>query len=303
MSDLPVLATAAEAYRFLARELATIFRLSWATIVIVILVQTLLARAVFAQMATLLASGDVIAAATIARHPVWLAVKTAVEMVGTGMVAVAIHQLILFGERKAGQYIHLAFGRREALFVLLALALGAVSVLFATIVISPIGRPTAGLAPFLAALAYVVSIYASIRLWPILPMIVVDPRLNLGGAWTMTRGRFWSLLALGLLGAIPIGIVVLAIDSIWPSFDTLMDAITKSREQVPPASTAAAAVRRAQDWLFARALFDFLATVLYTALMAAIASYAYKALTGLSPGDTLVPRERPAASGEGEGGT
>jgi hypothetical protein len=255
MPDLPVLATAGEAYRFLGRELPTIVRLSWATLIIVILAQTLIARAVFAEMGALLARGDVVAAAAVGRHPTWLGLKSAVEMIGTGVVAVAIHQLILFGERRAGQYVPFAFGRREeVLFVLLGLAFGAISVLFATVVISPIGRPTAGLAPFAASLAFVVAIYLSIRLWPILPMIVVEPRLDVVGAWQLSRGRFWSLLALGLVGTIPLGIVVMVIDSIWPSFDSLMDTITSTRERVPPATTAVAAARRAQNWLFARAL-------------------------------------------------
>ena len=212
MPDLPVLATAGEAYRFMWREFPTIVRLSWATLVVVILVQTLIARAVFAEMGALLARGDVVAAAAVGRHPGWLGLKSAIEMIGTGMVAVAIHQLILFGARRDGQYVPFAFGRREALFALLGLAFGAVSVLFATVVISPIGRPTAGLAPFAAALAFVVAMYLSVRLWPILPMIVVEPRLDVAGAWQLTRGRFWSLLALGLVGAIPLGILVMVID-------------------------------------------------------------------------------------------
>jgi hypothetical protein len=302
MPDLPVLATTVEAYRFLAREVATIVRLSWATLVIVILVQTLIARSALGQMGALLAAGDVAGAAAIGRHPAWLGTKSAVEMVGTGLVAVAIHRLILFGDRREGQYVPFALGRREALFVLLGFAFGAVSVLFATVVMSPVGRPTAGLAPFAATLAFVVATYLSIRLWPLLPMIVVSPRLDLAGAWQLTRGRFWSLFALALLGAIPLGIVVMGLDSIWPSFDSLMDAITSANERMPPATTAAVAVGKAQDWLFVRALFDLIVLVAYTALMAAVASYAYKALIGRRPEDTLLSPERSAARGEGESG-
>ena len=300
MPDLPVLATAGEAYRFMWREFPTIVRLSWATLVVVILVQTLIAGAVFAEMGALLARGDVAAAAAVGRHPGWLALKSAIEMIGTGVVAVAIHQLILFGARRDGQYVPFAFGRREALFALLGLAFGAVSVLFATVVISPVGRPIAGLAPFAATLAFVLAIYLSIRLWPILPMIVVEPRVDIAGAWQLTRGRFWSLLALGLVGAIPLGILVMVIDSIWPSFDSLMDAITSVRERLPPATTAAAAVRRAQSWLFVRALLDLVVMVAYTALMAAIASYIYKALIGRRPDETLSPPHGTVANGRGQ---
>ena len=131
-------------------------------------------------------------------------------------------------------------------------------------------------------------------------MIVVEPRLDVAGAWQLTRGRFWSLLALGLVGAIPLGILVMVIDSIWPSFDSLMDAITSVRERLPPATTAAGAVRRAQSWLFVRALLDLVVMIAYTALMAAIASYIYKALTGRRPDETLSPPEGPVANGRGQ---
>jgi hypothetical protein len=290
MPDLPVIATASEAYRFLAREFATIFRLSWATLLIVALVQFLLARTVFGQMAAALAQGDVAGAAVTGRHPLWLSLKILAEMAGTAIVAVPIHQLILFGDRKDGHYFHLGFGKREALFVLLALAVGAITVLFATIVVSPFGEPTTGLAPFVAALVFVIGLYLSIRLWPVLPIIVVNGRLDLAGAWEMTRGRFWSLFALGLIGSIPIGVAALAIDSLMPSFDSLMDTITGPRERKPPAATAALAVRRAQTWLPLRVLFDFVMVIIYAAVAVALISYAYKLLTGRQPHDTLTPK-------------
>ena len=244
MHDLPVLATVTAAYRFLAREFGTIVRLSWATLLVVALVQFLIAQTVLADMAAALASGDVGAAAAIGRHPAWLALKMTADMVGTAIVAVAIHQLILFGDRKSGQYFHIAFGRRETLFVLLALALG----------------------------------------------IVVEGRLDFTGAWAPTRGKFWSLLAVAVLGTIPIGIVALAIDSILPSFDSLMDAITGLRESRPDLAVAATAVRRAQDWLLVRAFLDFVTSIVYTAIAVALVSYSYKALTGRAPEDTLTPK-------------
>ena len=65
MHELPVIATTAAAYRLVLRELATIARLSWATLFIVALLQYLLARTVFGQMAAALGRGDVFAAAAI----------------------------------------------------------------------------------------------------------------------------------------------------------------------------------------------------------------------------------------------
>src|SRR5262245_14382534 len=289
MHDLPVIATTRAAYALALRELATIVRVSWAILVIVALVQYFLARTVLGQMAGALGSGDVLAAAAIGRDPLWLLIKFGVDAVGTAIVAVAIHELILFADHKSGHYVHLAFGRREALFALLGLVLAAIVVPFATIVISPFGEPTSGLAPFLVTLAFIVAIYVSIRLWPVLPIIVVQDRIDVAGAWRLTRGRFWSLLALAVFGSIPIGLVALMVDSVLPPFDSLMDAITGPRGSRPTLADATNAVRRAQAWLVVRTLFDFVTSIVYTAIAVALISYAYKTLIGRPLDEPLRP--------------
>src|SRR5215475_10017713 len=182
MHELPVIATTSAPYRLVLRELPTIFRLSWAMLFIVALVQFLLARTVLAQMASALGRGDILAAAAIGRDPVWLTLKFGADAVGTAIVAVAIHELVLFADHKPGHYFHLAFGRREALFALLGAMLALIVVPFATIVISPFGEPTAGLGPFFATLAFIVGIYVSMRQWPILPVIVVNGHIDAIGA-------------------------------------------------------------------------------------------------------------------------
>ncbi|MFL5096569.1 MAG: hypothetical protein ACJ8ES_14800 [Xanthobacteraceae bacterium] len=289
MYDLPVIATSVAAYRFLARELATIVRLSWAALFIVAVIQYLVARGVLAEMASALADGDLMAAAASGHDPLWLTLKFGADIIGTAIVAVAIHQLILFDDRKEGRYVHIAFGIREALFLLLGTVLGAVVVLFATNVVSPFGEAKTGSAPFFAWLAFMIAIYLSIRLWPVLPMIVVAGRLDFPAAWRLTRHRFWSLLALVLLGSIPLGLMALAIDSALPSFDSLMDAISGPRQGMPSASAAAAAVARAQDWLVLRVLLDFAASVVATAVTVALISFSYLVLTG-RPLDRPLPQ-------------
>jgi hypothetical protein len=288
MHELPVIATTVAAYRFLARELATIVRLSWAALLLVAFVQYLVARGALAEMASALADGNIMAAAASGHDPLWLTLKFAAHIVGTAIVAVAIHQLILFGDRKQGRYVHIAFGRREALFLVLGTVLGAIVVLFATSVVSPFGEAKTGAAPFFAWLAFMVAIYLSIRLWPLLPMIVVAGRFNFPNAWQLTRNRFWSLLALVLLGSIPLGLMALAIDSALPSFDSLMDAISGPRQGMPSASAAAAAVARAQDWLALRVLLDLAASIVATAVTVALISFSYLALNGR-------PLDRPLA--------
>src|SRR5262245_53152534 len=261
MHQVPVLATTAAAYRLVAREFATIVRLSWGVLFIVALVQFFLARSVLAHMASALASGDVVAAARIGRAPAWVAIKMAIEMAGTGIVAVAIHELALFADRKNGQYLHIAFGWREGVFVALGVALAAAMVPFATVAVSPFGEPASGLKPFLATVLFVVSLMVAVRLWLVLPIIVVERRFDLASAWSLGRGRFWTLLALALFAAVPIGVVGLVIDSLLPSFDSLMDAITSPRNPRPHVAQAITAVGRAQKWLALRVLLDFLTTL------------------------------------------
>jgi hypothetical protein len=287
MHALPVTATTVAAYRLVAREFPTVVRLSWAVLAILALLQLFLARTVLGQMAAALGRGDIMMAAAIARDPLWLTLKFGFDAVGTAIVAVAVHELVLFGDRKPGASVHVAFGRREALFAALGLALVAVTIPFATIVISPFGDPTTGFAPFLASVAFVAAMYVAVRLWPILPIIVVEGRLDLAKAWAMTRGRFWSLAALAILGLVPVLILALSIDAVLPPFDSLMDSITNARVRVPRVAEAMQAVRRAQSWLPLRVLFEFLNAIVYTAVAVALISLSYKALLGRSFDDPL----------------
>jgi hypothetical protein len=291
MRDLPALATVTASYRLLVREFPTIVRLSWATFFIVALIQYFLARNVLAQMATALARQDVVAAAAISRAPHWLALKMAADTIGTAIVAVTLHELVLFGDRKPGHYFHLAFGWREGVFAALGVGFLAVVVLFAVVVISPFGEATAGLAPFFATLLLVVAIYVYMRLWVLPPMIVVEDGVDFVAAWQLTRGRFWTLLAVLVLTFMPIGILAVAIDFVLPASDTLMDAITGSQEKVPPLSRAVRAVAHAQRWLPLRILFDFVLIIISTGVTVALMSYSYLALTGRSIETPLRPKE------------
>src|SRR5947209_5351802 len=163
-----------------------------------------------------------------------------------------------------------AFGRREAMFTALGFALVAYTLPFATIVISPFGEPASGLMPFLATIVFVVSTAVAVRLWPIMPMIIVEDRLDVAATWRLSRGRFWSLLALVILATVPIGIVGLMTEQLLPPFESLMDAITGPRETAPPLAVAAAAVRRAPHWLVVRAGLDFLISIVSTAIAVAL---------------------------------
>src|SRR5262249_32599267 len=118
------------------------------------------------------------------------------------------------------------------------------------------------------------------RLWPLFAMIVAEDRVDIAGAWALTRRRFWSMFALVLLAVVPTGLLAVAIDYGLPNFDSLMDAITGPRETVPPLSTAVRALGRAHHWLRLRIVLDFVVNIVAAAISAAIVCFAYLRLTG-----------------------
>src|SRR3954471_16381255 len=99
MQTFSVFATIVASYRFLVRELPAIVRLTWAPLAIVAIIQYLSARHVLSAMAPQLALGDV-TAGTRGTYAGWIAFRITVEMIGTAIVAVPLHELVLFGDRK-----------------------------------------------------------------------------------------------------------------------------------------------------------------------------------------------------------
>src|SRR5262245_34476934 len=112
MQRLPVLATAAASYRFLVGEIVTILRLSWLPLLLVTLIQN-------AASAFIIGAQNH-AAAAFASPSVWAgwAIRAFVFALGTSMVAVALHRVILFGRRQTGRFAYLYLGKTELLFML-----------------------------------------------------------------------------------------------------------------------------------------------------------------------------------------
>ena len=116
-------------------------------------------------------------------------------------------------------------------------------------------------------------IYLSVRLWPIFPIIVVTNRVELGEAWALTRGRFWWLSALGIAGMLPTVAVMVAISYALPDFESIASASGSLAEKQRM-------VEIAQAWQPLRSAFDFVMSIVNTAIGVALISYGYKALTG-----------------------
>jgi hypothetical protein len=222
MNKLPVFQTVGNAMGFTLYNSFTIFRLAW------------LPFAAF--MAAELALGVVLAQSlgvTIGEVPNPLTIsmifeKVLIVNIALGLlqalvvaaVAVSIHRVILFGDRRPGQYFNFAFGRTELLYVFMGILsalmfLTVVGVFFGPIVYfasggDPVGlfdklvkdpetlaaMIKANLSVFLSLyfVLWVALVYLSVRLavWP--PAVVATNRLSFGEAWQLTRVNVWRII-------------------------------------------------------------------------------------------------------------
>jgi hypothetical protein len=269
MKSFPVFATILASYRIIIRELPIITRLSWAPLAIVAIVKYLGARHFIGEMAA--ASSALDFAAAGARSSWWTLSSSVLEIVGAAIAAVALHEFILFGERKPETLLHLRPGPRELRFVLLAVAFGVWVVGLILLPLFAMGGTTAALLAPVTIIAIVAVIYLSVRLWPAFPIIVVTDRIALRDAWALTKGRFWSLAALGIVGMLPTMIAIVAISYVLPDYESIAstDSLIEKRQMV----------EFAQTWQPLRSALDFVLLIFNTAVGVALISFGYKALT------------------------
>ena len=284
MHKLPVFATVGRAYSFLVNDFNTIVRLSWLPLLLVTVVQYLAARATYEEMVAALEARN-LAAASGPR--MWEAVSGIFGIVGTAIVAVALHRVILFGDRKDNQYYYLGFGRVELLFVLLPVVIG--------VIFLAISYLTAGAdeAPFVLAV-FVVLIFAffyvMVRLSLIFPIVVVEGRYDFGQAWALTRGNFWRLFATWLVAVIPLlfGFMILA--SLFGGLAGVGGMFEASQSDDPVGTALKAAVATAEAaFSLPMIVLGFAFSLVSGAVGVAVLSYSYKFLSGFAPDALLSP--------------
>jgi hypothetical protein len=273
MADFKVFATAGEAYRFLARELGTILRLSWLPLLIATVLQNFIAIAVMGRTganvpdpSTSLLSPSALFAAAIGFF---------IIVAGTAIVAVALHRVILFGERREGEFFYLRFGRTELLFMLLPLAVYlAVTLLFLVLfVLLPTWLFAVPALIFLLAL-----IYFGIRFSLIFPVTVMKGRYDFDEVQAITRGHFWRLFALWLLTMLPALFVSTLLQRLV-TFGSLSVDLDQLANYVLTTPT-----------LIALSVLQIIVAIVLGALGVATLSYSYKALIGGAPDEVLTPQ-------------
>lgn len=266
MQKLPVLATAAATYRFLFREIVTILKLSWLPLLLVTIIQNVATVMLIGQHAD--------AAAAFAQPSVWAgwAVRALVFALGTSMVAVALHRVILFGRRPTGRFAYLYLGKTELLFTLLPLVVSAILGVMLLLLYLPYWI-FAVIFPAALALIYLVT-----RFSLVFPVTVMKNRYDFAEVRAITAGHFWRLFAIGLLTLLPVGMI----------YSVLQKLIAFGALSVDPEELAHVVIDTPA--LAAMTVLQWLAKIVVAALGVAALSYSYKALTGRGADEVLTPQ-------------
>jgi hypothetical protein len=273
--NLPVYRTISTAYVFSIAEFDTIFRLVWSP---------LLVGAVASYFADLYDLGDsnVAGPPSLAAFGGWF-LALAVQGIAWAIVAVAIHRLILFDDRRPGTFVLFSFGRAEFLFTMtlvipfiiaVVVTLAVLIALVGTGVISSDRPPPAWL--FVGPLlTFVAVLYLVIRLFLIYPIIVVERRFDYRQSWRMSRGRFWRLFSVATLGVLPTAVVFGLVHQLL-------------RHILLDFSSQAALLESTRRFLPYHTVFIFLTSPVTVTLGVALICFSYKALKGI-PEEAILP--------------
>lgn len=307
MVQLPVFRVFGNAVRFTLWNAFTIFRLSWLPIACLVAIGVLplvLGPEEFSRIYQLddrtLDETDISLAVGIQ-----LALNLMQAIVMTS-VAVAIHRVILFDERRPGHYFLFGFGKTEFAFFMMGvlsvtIVLGVMAAILGPIVYLLSGGDIAGafeafaknpatpleaagtFAPLAAGyfVGWIIVLFLFIRLavWP--PSVVATNSVSPAEAWSLTRGNFWRFVGLFVLAGLAMYAVIIPVavgaylhfreyTFSREFFDATRD--LDVREQVMLAM---------RPFLPTFAALYFLLLMYATAFLVAIVSFAYKALKGV----------------------
>jgi hypothetical protein len=294
MFMLPIFQITGRSAWFVASNLLTLVRLSWLPLAVLLAAQYALAYSVIhaspGLSAKALADTDAYTAATIA--------EALLMGLSLSVVAVAVHRIILFGDRRPGQYFAFPFGKTEFTYVLMgALSFAAVGMLGialgsgAMLLVQAGGGDVSDLPalftsyPFLVVAVgvpiYVAVLWLALRLavWP--PAVVANNKLSLGEAWTMSRGNALALFALLVASAIAFYALggALLIAASKTGMAEVLDLVERGYLDASIDSKIARLLEgRVNPHVIALELATQFFVATYTV---AILSYAYKALKGL----------------------
>lgn len=250
MEKLPVFRVAGRAIGFTLWNSFTIFRLAWLPIVALFAAQIGLSAYIMqVDGETLKTMPNPMTVSLIVEKALALNIANLVlQTIALAAVAVSIHRVILFGDRRPGEYFNFAFGKTEFLYIVMGvltalIVLSVLAVVIAPFVLlisggDPVGmfekfaeNPQAAFQDANGALqggkltlfltiyfvAYILIIYLSLRLavWP--PAVVATNRLSPSEPFALTRGNVWRLIGAFILtfGWIYLLVLVPAVGAYW----------------------------------------------------------------------------------------
>jgi hypothetical protein len=286
---LRIWATLRTAYQFLAIEFWTLVRLSWFPLLVSAVVQYVAKRQ--SIDATLAAGG--FRSDGVKLVPTWWDPATfVVDTVVYSMVAVAIHRIILFGERRPGTYLLIAFGRAELLFMIIpaiiffvvfAGTFGGVGIAWLFGLLSA-AASSSDLKFLLLAPWLVLIVWATMRSVLIYPIIVAENRFHLRESWQLSKGNFWRLFWAFLFGFLPPIVVLLVLYGLSARL-----LFPLAAGQVPPGSSIEEIAQALKGALLYESILTYLWSLVSVALGVALLCFSYKALKGIGSNE-LIPR-------------
>lgn len=318
MRKLPVFQTFSNAVGFVAGNYFTLLRLTWLPFLALLAVTLFVTPYFTEEMLKTIGSN---------RHdlsPIWRNIdKLLFLQISLGLlqaivvaaVAVAIHRVILFGDRREGQYFSFAFGWTELLYVIMGAlsllgALALMAIIFAPIIallsngdfegffaqfknfpenIKSMAQSGA-IAPLILAyfVGWMVLLYFFLRLsvWP--PAVVATRRLALIHAWRLTKGNALRMLGLFALGVASLYVIMIPLGIAFGMFMiTHREMFDAMRDAGGPMELHRMMRDSIGPYLPIVALVEVLVYTALTGLMVALVSFAYKALNGIAANETV----------------
>jgi hypothetical protein len=297
MQQFDVLATAGRVYGFLFREFGTILRLSWLPLLLVIVFEYFASRVLadpvpdpWGPRKAVTPPSDMLSVFADVFPSPGVMLTMFADMMGTVMVAVALHRVILFGKRRHGRLFYLSFGRMEWLF----LAVWLVALVVGTALLAMVDSmellwfpPPRWLFTLLYLFVFSAVMYLWIRFSLIFPVTVVKHRYDFAEVQAITRGHFWGLLGVWLIVFIgPVLLLSASLSLLFVSGVVSWDLLMSI--SVDPEMMA----RYAEDVpkLLRSSALQFVVMLVTGALGVAVLSYSYKALKGHDLDEFLKPQ-------------
>ena len=303
MNKIPVFGTVSHAYGFLIGDFVTILRLVWAPLLGAAALQYYYGGQILDAAVRTMQSDDPTRMMEFMPQQFLMGLATFVA----GIIAlVALQRVVIFGDRKPGLFVYLWFGSAEIrlivvtillLVALIAACIGFV-IVFALLAALAAALPVLFIGLFFAVVALMfASVWVSLRLALISPVIVAESGLGVERSWQLMRGNALRMFAILLLTFIPLaivsGIIFFAVfGGDLPPFPDFAALLKPAGTDAQSSAAAQQAMREAmmhwqaglmeayrKHWFETNA-FAFIYSIVSTALAAGVTGSAYVSATG-----------------------